>query len=133
MKVLRVRAWDKHHKRWVSVEALDNYYNMRRETVRGIFYIEFLQDYDYEWVQYTGLKDKNGKEIYEGDILRSLLPFHLHGEVKFDNGEFYCRCRESYEKRIKINRSSLSNSNTEQIYIIIGNIYENPELLEEFK
>lgn len=72
-------------------------------------------------MQYTGLKDKNGKEIYEGDILSTgnLESGHRIVEVYFKDGCFYTK-DESFKKwRVAGWRT------TE----IIGNIYENPELL----
>src|SRR5206468_1427488 len=69
-------------------------------------------------MQYTSLKDKNGKEIYEGDILKGAYNDHLY-LVEFKRGEFIC------EKGIHILGRSLWDK-TE----IVGNIYENPELFQ---
>ena len=74
-----------------------------------------------QYGQFTGLKDKNGKEIYEGDIY-SIIKYDIddigHKEihtVKFD--EILCR--------FNVNKFD------SEAYEVIGNIYENPELLVE--
>ena len=80
-----------------------------------------LYVWDAELMQYTGLKDKNGKEIYEGDILEwfnDLTGSTHRGVVRFTQGGFYCG--DYYLYAIKC-----------YLPVIIGNIYENPELLEE--
>jgi len=76
---------------------------------------------DFTLMQYTGLKDKNGVEIYEGDIIRCKLQTdknHWIAEVKF--------CIDAW----CIGLHTLSS----YIYLeVIGNIYENPELLNDKK
>lgn len=62
-------------------------------------------------MQYTGLKDKNGKEIYEGDVVKD------GGVIGFDDGKFYMEGGEEW---------GWIPHDAE----IIGNIYEQPELLE---
>lgn len=75
--------------------------------------------------QYTGLKDKNGKEIYEGDLLKAVayaINQEVTGVVNY-NSELAHYCLDTdNNKRIVF----LGLINTE----VIGNIYENPELLE---
>src|SRR5690625_4684528 len=78
-------------------------------------------------MQYTGLKDIDGDEIYEGDILeygyevyRNPVPVRVIGQVKFDLG---CFLFSSNNKNIP-----LRDLYCERLKII-GNIYENPELL----
>ena len=70
--------------------------------------------------QYTGLKDKNGKEIYEGDIL-SYKGVHRVGNgvsvVSFDDGSFMID-------------EDIASKDWAAEHEVIGNIFENPELLE---
>ena len=82
--------------------------------------------------QFTGLKDKNGKEIYEGDVLcagkQSKRPHwkkgHDYYSVSFSNGEFI---GNGYNGEMPVSPSlNILNFKCE----IIGNIYENPELLK---
>jgi uncharacterized phage protein (TIGR01671 family) len=81
-------------------------------------------------MQYTGIKDYNGKEIYEGDIVHNVT-YTFNGVVFFDNGSFWVREYLShvdeglYDDREKETRWSIDLS-----WEIIGNIYENPDLLE---
>jgi len=68
--------------------------------------------------QFTGQKDKNGREIYEGDIDKKYGPFF------FQDGCIGLKCGEDF--------FSMSELFTMPFYIeIIGNIHENPDLLEK--
>ncbi len=110
MREIKFRAWDKYIKAMLPFEAirLDN-----GKFIIGTWNFEesdIVDEHDFELMQYTGLKDKNGKEIYEGDIVAG------HGlqkrVVNYDLNMFL------------------------PIWIIspgaeiIGNIWENPELVD---
>ena len=70
-------------------------------------------------MQYTGLKDKNGKEIYEGDIVKILVGTSFTTIVEWDNSGFTTKDNEG--------RNCWYN---QEFIEIIGNIYENKNLLK---
>lgn len=84
--------------------------------------------------QFTGLHDKNGKEIYEGDILRSVMFKNILHLIVYDE-------KEAAFMAVQINKDrGTSFENRCHIYqiwlnewpkIVIGNIHDNPELLEK--
>ena len=88
------------------------------------FYDDFFIYYNGEWIrvytdsvgEYTGIKDKNGTEIYEGDILQR--NDNSITVVEFDNGMF-TTAYDSLKFELYDNGS-----------VVIGNIYQNPELSE---
>jgi uncharacterized phage protein (TIGR01671 family) len=126
MREIKFRAWDKARKRWTNYSIADDlprFYDKHtgcwktdKEGERFIL------------CQYTGLKNYNGKEIYEGDIVRSECFFGWIGVAKYlDKNQSFVF--ESIDKNYRGSRVSLGR--TEQYVKILGNIYENPEMLEE--
>lgn len=83
----------------------------------------------FEIMQYTGLHDKNGREIYEGDIVR-ISPIRQH-EKPFVGAVHYGRVDPSFTIHDKDGHDfRLYSSGVYCTYEVIGNVYENPELLE---
>ena len=70
--------------------------------------------------QYTGIKDKYGKEIYEGDI------------VEFDDSEIYYVSFSNGTFTLEPHKMCICNENVSNLRVI-GNIYENPELVEAMR
>ena len=87
-------------------------------------------------MQYTGLKDKNDVDIYDGDICKcnyfngSRVKQHIE-VVEFKNGKFDLTW--TINKLFKSFRSRSCFNGHSDAFEIIGNIYENPELLEQSK
>jgi uncharacterized phage protein (TIGR01671 family) len=131
MRDIKFRAWDKKEKKMVFWKGLfwDEEYDC------ACFEGEMTKDRThYELMQYTGLKDEKGKEIYEGDIVKYLFSDDYAGEefleikrpIEFREGMFYPICMRD---------SSFHDFDDKPLvwkdFEVIGNIYENPELLKE--
>lgn len=108
----KFRAWDKRANRFVDSGIQFNNTTMRLATIPDIILM-----------RYTGLKDKNDKEIYEGDILK--IAEYGNCVVETDGG--CCYQIDSAE----MGCYSLCDIATIETLEVIGNIYENPELIEE--
>ena len=110
MKEIKFRAWDKTLNKIHSWSTIENHFTLE----------ELLDTNFFEAMQYTGLKDKNGVEIYEGDILSY---FGFEYEVTFEesafgwseDGQFYAFAEMAIDEIEKTK--------------IIGNIYEHNHLL----
>lgn len=113
---IKFRAWDKTEKQMISAE--DWYFLYEFEPfVRSV---ERARE-NFEIMQYTGLKDRNGKEIYEGDILKEN---NQVGMVEF--------CEDGYQVIGLLGYwygGEGKEFSWEQLEVI-GNIYEHPHLLE---
>ena len=124
MREIKFRAWDRKNKKWINIQGFNfqNYWIIVWHWVNGKQYFYMPQDVDL--LQYTGLKDKNGKEIYEGDILRCN---NLYFEVYYDTEMAMFNLKRQEHK---ITSFLLSATH---LYDVAGNIYENPELITEIK
>ena len=150
MREIKFRAWDKKNKRMI-IEGIDlemfclslgdsagnscpspfGHPACADENRKEINVIPKECPY-LDLMQYTGLKDKNGVEIYEGDIVIAYeyhpevvgsCPFEDKGIIIYNNihGGYY----------LEVNEESATPLMMPDALEVIGNIYENPELLEE--
>lgn len=130
---IKFRAWIKEEKKMVIVETID----FSEKSIQYLEKNEIIDAYllrttfleDIELMQYTGQKDKNGKEIYEGDILKYKFPYDRRLKhvslVKFIETEASFGIKDRYENEIPLYRIAANN-----YFEVIGNIYENEELLK---
>lgn len=95
-------------------------------TLNGLFYVDGVHQKDMTLMQFTGLLDKTGKEIFEGDILRSEECLYEYGDktvVFFYKGSF---CGSFDYDVTPFNLSDVDMNEFE----VVGNIFENQELLK---
>ena len=123
MKDIKFRAWDKSENR-MHENVQTGIYQDPDETIS---FEDILNLARFELMQYTGLKDKNGKEIYEGDICRYFNPEDKDG---------ICEIEEDYALWIS---GTIKETNllTPLFYLkcsseweVIGNIHEHSHLLK---
>ncbi len=135
-RVIKFRVWDIPNERMIEEpcdfrEAFDSY----SKEMSDMEYAETWQDVeDGIWrscfvMQYTGLKDRDGKEIWEGDILKHYLPYENskeHPLVIMQWGSPWACFELKHINGLK----NIAPINWYTEYTVIGNIYQNPELLK---
>lgn len=125
MRQIKFRAWSKPEN-----AMIDDFY---MHSVEGIGGGGLLSDKDdYTLMQYTGLKDKNGKEIYEGDVLDLYLDcdtgaYYAKAIVTWNNevGAWFIKWVKAYNGSLEMLTEDFEDVESREV---IGNIYENPEL-----
>jgi hypothetical protein len=126
----RYRAWDKEFKEMVQVDALVFDEQIIKSTYKnGNVVKEDLKN--YVLMQSTGLTDKNGKEIFEGDIIAidvEDIEMPINAKV-FQNSKIGILMFHDFEENEDVPMVELLEDDS-VAFATIGNIYENPELLE---
>lgn len=124
---LKFRAWLKENKEMVDVGEI-HFFNGEFDFI-GDAITWMCKSDDCVLMQSTGLKDKNGKEIFEGDILSIETDEEtVKVEVSWDSKHaLFVFESEKYNEKVAL--AELFEDNSYQ-FNIIGNIYENPELVE---
>jgi uncharacterized phage protein (TIGR01671 family) len=131
MRGIKFRAWEK-----TSKEMVYDVQNVSRKRIIGESacesFQEVIESWEYEIMQYTGLKDKNGREIYEGDILKIDDDWEkwgfasgFVGYVIYDQGSFKLKEGEIYAPAYRL------DSSAEEGATVIGNIFQDGDLLRD--
>lgn len=137
MRKIKFRAWSKEYNQMLNVEDINFRDNIIRthhfENDRPLQLVDCTEK--FKLMQFTGLKDRNGKEIYEGDVVNSIWDFTdlfadepelgiVNFVVSFDETKaHFLLC--PIEDRDDVWKIAIND-----VVEVVGNIYENPELLE---
>ena len=125
MSETKFRAWDKENKEMCRVIGIHYDAEGKIEFVSVLTprdTIHYIDVKDLLLLQFSGFHDRNGLEIYVGDIICWFVSQNIIGEVKFEGGSFI------------VANNTLEHFASNDIGVeVIGNIYQNSKLLEEKK
>ena len=127
MKEFKMKAWLKKEKKMVAIIGIDFNYEYIRYTEDGNLFNENYKTAEFkdiELLQFTGLKDNGGQELYEADVIKFNDGIDdIYGLISYDDDEGTYRV--SYENITE------HLSEREGDFEIVGNIFENPQLHEQ--
>lgn len=139
MREIKFRAWDIRKSEMVN-DALKLSETGQLVTVNAPYFNSQFSFFDgCKWMEYTGLKDKNGKMIYDKDIVKCHFFYEalgetlgvieaereIIGEITFQELGLWIECSTQEDSGYLIWINGLH----EESFEVIGNIYENPELI----
>lgn len=137
MRKIKFRAWDKKNKKMAYSDDGNLEYGWFTDNDGCMLCVRIEKDIKLNNImEYTGLKDKNGKEIYEGDILEvvnnlneEIKKLYTHNViVKHVNGAFVATWEDDIDGETY---SHFNNYNTPVVtFEIIGNVYETKEVFK---
>ena len=127
MREIKFRTFYKNEKEMFEVLKID--------FELGIIWLDGVKNWhvyskDCELLQYTGLKDKNKKEIFEGDVVNYVYDTYkgednIKGEIVFFDGQYGIDAGDQL--------IGIRNVQDWEAIEVIGNIYSNPELLVQYR
>lgn len=131
MREIKFRAWveGEDPKTFEMLYDVQDVYDSKPHYHGG--FGDVLKDGESIVMQYTGLKDKNGKEIYEGDIVK--MKSYSFQHLDRYNYEVYYKPEEArfkFKNNVKYPHNSDNDSTGFHSFEVIGNIHETPELLK---
>jgi hypothetical protein len=126
MREIKFRAWDKEGKRWLDSPDYA-VCNCGKISLRkpGTLEYQCTHRARYVLMQFTGLKDKNGRDIYEDDLIGIQRDDYEIALVRWGEGEWLAGL-------LGLAAANLFFEDKCDTIEVIGNIYENPELLSSF-
>ncbi len=135
MRTIKFRVWNKKTQSWIygpnNLDSVDGV-NLVGETILLGCFLAGVSVEDLNEIvalQYVGKKDKNGKSIFEGDIIRIPTTDQFTGEAICRHGAVYYD--ESFAQyRFKGNETTHTLFGVDTFGEIIGNIFDNPALLK---